>query len=150
MEKSIKVLNSLITVNNDRIEGYETASEATEERDLKTMFAQFISTSQKCRQELAKEINTLGGEVAEGTETKGKFFRAWMDLKVSFTNKDRKAILESCEYGEDKAKEAYNKALEDGLDHLSIAQQNMILAQRSSLKVNHDHVKSLRNALVNA
>ncbi len=48
--KAIEVLNSLITINNDRIEGYETASKETEEHDLKTLFAQFISTSRKCKQ----------------------------------------------------------------------------------------------------
>uniref|UniRef100_UPI0025C47882 YtxH domain-containing protein n=1 Tax=Marinilabilia sp. TaxID=2021252 RepID=UPI0025C47882 len=51
-EKAIEVLNSLITINNDRIEGYETASNETEEPDLKNLFAQFISTSQKCKKEL--------------------------------------------------------------------------------------------------
>jgi hypothetical protein len=31
IEKTVEVLNTLITINNDRIEGYETASEETEE-----------------------------------------------------------------------------------------------------------------------
>ncbi len=34
-QKAIEVLNSLITINNDRIEGYETASKGTKELDLK-------------------------------------------------------------------------------------------------------------------
>jgi len=46
-EKTIDVLNTLIQINNDRIEGYETASKETEEHDLKTMFAQFTKTSEK-------------------------------------------------------------------------------------------------------
>ena len=50
-ETTIAVLNTLITINNDRIEGYETASKETEEQDLKTLFAQFSSTSQKCKHE---------------------------------------------------------------------------------------------------
>lgn len=74
-DKTIEVLNSLITINTDRIEGYETATEETKEHDLKSMFSQFITTSQKCKQELVLEVNKLGGEVAEGTTTSGKFFR---------------------------------------------------------------------------
>ena len=35
-EKSIEILNSLIQINNDRIQGYETASKETEEVDLKS------------------------------------------------------------------------------------------------------------------
>jgi uncharacterized protein (TIGR02284 family) len=48
-EKTIDVLNTLITINNDRIEGYETAAKETEEHELKTVFAQFSATSQKCK-----------------------------------------------------------------------------------------------------
>lgn len=146
-EKTIDVLNSLVTINNDRIEGYETASEATEENDLKTLFSRFISTSQKCKQELAKEVTSLGGEVAEGTKNTGKFFRAWMDLKAALSGKERKAVLSSCEYGEDKALETYNDALENDLENLSMEQQSMIRDQKSVLKADHDHVKSLRDAL---
>lgn len=82
MEKEIEVLNTLITINNDRIEGYETASKETEELDLKNLFAQFIATSKKCKQELVKEVNMLGGKEVEGTTTSGNFFRAWMDVKA--------------------------------------------------------------------
>ena len=32
-EKTIEVLNTLITINNDRIEGYETAAKETDEQD---------------------------------------------------------------------------------------------------------------------
>ena len=78
-EKAVEVLNSLITINNDRIEGYETASKETDEHDLKSLFAQFISTSQKCKQELVLEVNKLGGGASEGTKTSGKFFGCgWM------------------------------------------------------------------------
>lgn len=149
-EKAIDVLNELITINNDRIEGYQTASEVTEEHDLKTLFAQFISTSQKCKQELVTEVSKMGGKKAEGTKTSGKFFRVWMDVKAALTGKDRKAIINSCEYGEDKARETYADALENELAHLSTEQKTMIIAQKALLKVDHDQVKTLRDSLVNA
>ncbi len=149
-DKTIEVLNSLITINNDRIEGYETASEATEEHELKTLFGKLISTSRKCRQELALEVNKLGGKAAEGTKTAGKFFRAWMDVKAALTSKDRKAILNSCEYGEDKAKDTYDEVLENELEHLSAKHQTMIIAQKSLLEADHHQVKALRDALVDA
>lgn len=146
--KTIDVLNKLITINNDRIEGYQTASEETEEQDLKTLFSNFIRNSQKFKTELEGEVNRLAGEVAEGTKTSGKFFRVWMDVKAALTGKDRKVILDSCEYGEDVAKGTYEKALKDDLAELSLEQQNMIRAQHSVIKADHDKVKSLRDALV--
>lgn len=146
-EKSIEVLNSLIIINNDRIEGYETASDASEESDLKTLFSQFIESSQKCRFELINQVNSLGGEVAEGTTISGKFFRAWMDVKAALSGKDRKAILNSCEFGEDSAQKTYNQAINNDFKFLTPGQQTMVNMQKDLLKADHDHVKSLRDAL---
>ncbi len=147
-EKTIGVLNTLITINNDRLEGYETASKETEEQDLKTLFEQFTSTSQKCKQELTNEISRLGGTAAEGTLTTGKFFRVWMDVKAALTGKDRKAILSSCEYGEDVAKDTYEKVLKNDLENLNAEQQAMIKAQHTLLKADHDSVKSMRDLVM--
>jgi uncharacterized protein (TIGR02284 family) len=149
-EKAITVLNTLITINNDRIEGYETATKETEEQDLKDMFAQFSATSEKCNTELKNEVSKLGGTPAEGTTVSGKFFRVWMDVKAALTRKDRKTILNSCEYGEDIAKETYQKALEDDLENLNTEQQNMIKAQHTLLVADHDKVKMMIDALVSA
>lgn len=149
-DKAIDALNSLITINNDRIEGYETASDVSEEQDLKTMFVKFISTSQNCKQELIKEVKAMGGEIAEGTKATGKFFRAWMDVKAALTGKDRKAILNSCENGEDKAQETYEDVIENKFKHLTTDQKNMVLAHKSILKGDRDHVKTMRDALVDA
>jgi uncharacterized protein (TIGR02284 family) len=149
-EETIDVLNTLITINNDRIEGYETASKETDEQDLITLFGQFITTSERCKQALKLEVNRLGGTPSEGTMISGKFFRVWMDVKAALTGKDRKAILNSCEYGEDMAKNTYEKALEDDLEHLSTEQQAMIQAQYTLIKADHDKVKYMRDALAAA
>jgi uncharacterized protein (TIGR02284 family) len=63
-KKEVDILNNLLTINNDRIEGYETAAKETEEQDLKSLFSQFSVTSTKCKQELANEVNRLGGPPA--------------------------------------------------------------------------------------
>jgi len=142
------VLNSLIIINNDRIEGYETASENTEENDLKTLFQSFTATSQKCKEELMTEVAKNGGEVAEGTMISGKFFRVWMDVKAALTGKDRKAILNSCEFGEDVAVDAYTRALRDHLKDVTSEQIVMLNDQYALIKADHDKVKALRDALI--
>ncbi len=149
-EKTIEVLNTLITINNDRIEGYETASKETEESDLKTLFTQFINTSIKCKTELVAEVIRMGGVPAEGTKVSGKFFRAWMDVKAALTGKDRKTILDSCEYGEDAAVGTYNKVLRDNLEDISAEQQTMFNIQHALIKADHDKVKFMRDSLVTA
>jgi uncharacterized protein (TIGR02284 family) len=149
-DKSIDVLNTLITINNDRIEGYETASKETDEQDLKALFDHFSETSRKCKEELVNEVKNLGGTIAEGTKTTGKFFRVWMDVKAALTGKDRKAILNSCEFGEDNAVDTYEKALADHDSVLTAQQQILVKQQLALIKADHDKVKSLRDALVEA
>ena len=146
-EKTIAVLNTLITINNDRIEGYETAAEDIEDQDLKTLFAAFSSTSKTCKQHLTDEVNRLGGTAAEGTLTAGKLHRVWMDVKAAITGKDRKAILGSCEYGEEFAKDTYEKALENDTENLTAEQQTMIKAQHTLLNADHDKIKSMQDLL---
>lgn len=147
-DKSIDMLNTLIEINNDRIEGYETASKETDETDLKTLFAQFIRTSQKCKQELVDEVHRLGGTPIEGTKTTGKFFRVWMDVKAALTGKDRKAIINSCEYGEDTAVDTYEKVLRNKLNDITAAQQSLVSTQHLLIKADHDKVKAMRDLLV--
>jgi uncharacterized protein (TIGR02284 family) len=147
-EKAIGVLNTLLEINNDRIKGYETASKETDEADLKTLFSQFTQTSQRCKTELVSEIKKLGGEPVEGTKTTGKFYRAWMDVKAALTGKDRKTILSSCEYGEDVAVDTYENEIKSHMEYLSNEQQNLIKSQSSSIKADHNKVRSLRDSLV--
>ena len=150
MEKTIEVLNTLITINNDRIEGYETASKETEEHDLKSFFAGLSSTSHHCNQELKAEVSKLGGVAAEGTLVSGKFFRVWMDVKAALTGKDRKTILNSCEYGEEVAGETYEDALRNNAEYLSAEQQGMIKTQRTLLIADLNKVKSAVDSLSEA
>lgn len=146
-EKIIEVLNTLIQINNDRFEGYDTAFKETEEQDLKALFSQFMLTSQKCKQQLVDEVNRLGGKPTESTRLTGKFFRVWMDVKAFITGKDRKAILGSCEYGENIAVETYQNVLNDDMENLRFDQQTMINAQHALIKADRDTVKAMHDEL---
>lgn len=146
--KSIDVLNSLITINNDRIQGYKTAIEETDEQDLKSMFSEFINHSEECKAELVNEVTKYGEKPDDGTRADGKIYRAWMDFKALVTGKDRKAILGSCEYGEDVAVNTYEKALKD--KDLSPAHATIVTSQLARIKADHDKVKSMRDATVDA
>jgi hypothetical protein len=48
------VLNTLITINNDRIEGYETATKETEEQDLKTLFGTIYFNKSQMQTRISK------------------------------------------------------------------------------------------------
>lgn len=147
-EKSINTLNNLLEINNDRIEGYNRAVKETDDTELKTLFTQFSETSFECKQQLTIEIKKLGGTPIQGTRTTGKLYRAWMDIKAALTNKDQKAILNSCEYGEDVAVKNYEDALKD--HPLGSALYGLIYNQYVMIKAEHDKIKARRDTLVDA
>lgn len=66
-----------------------------------------------------------------------------MDFKAAVTGKDRKAILNSCEYGEDVALQSYKDALDE--EDLGTTYKSLIESQRANIKKDHDRVKSLRD-----
>lgn len=145
-EKSIETLNNLLEINNDRIEGYKTAIKETEEADMKALFTDLAATSFKCKNELTAEILKLSGKPVEGTRNTGKLYRVWMDIKAALTGKSRKAILNSCEMGEDVAVKNYQDALKDYSVTSSL--YTLISQQYAAIKADHDKVKRLRD-LVN-
>lgn len=146
-KKTIIAFNSLIVINNDRIEGYKIASNEIEDDDLKLFFAELGQTSVECRKELSEEVERLGGIPDEGTRNCGKFFRAWMEVKAALTGNDRRAILNSCEYGEDIALETYKNVLIQEVHEINSVEQNLLNKQYALLKADHDKLKNVRKVL---
>jgi uncharacterized protein (TIGR02284 family) len=145
-ENLIEVLNDLIRINNDRIEGYQRAVDEAKDIDvdLRAVFNRMSDESRQYAAELTQEVVKLGGEPATGTTTSGKIYRVWMDVKATFSGKSRQAVLENCEFGEDAAQKAYNSALESDADMTTDIRQ-LITNQKSSLKTSHDVIKKYRD-----
>jgi uncharacterized protein (TIGR02284 family) len=145
-EKTAEVLNDLITINNDRIAGYERAENETSDKDsdLKALFRQMAAESRSYVTDLSKYVAAAGDTPSDKTMLSGKIYRAWMDVKATFSGKDRKAILASCEFGEDAAQKAYDSALSSDAE-LQTEVRQLIMDQKTSLKKSHDRIKALRD-----
>src|SRR5687768_1764310 len=146
-DKLVEVLNDLIEINNDRVNGYEKAAEETKDKDvdLQATFNSMADDSRKYAAELTREVRRLGGDPDGGTTYSGKLYRVWMDVKALFTGKDRQAILENCEFGEDAAQKAYKEALASDAE-MSAETRQLITDQQASLKNSHDIIKKYRDA----
>ena len=147
-EKLVEELNDLIEINNDRINGYEKAADESKDRDvdLQAIFHKMADESRGYKAELTEEVRRLGGDPeSTSTTNSGKLYRVWMDVKAIFTGKDRQAILENCEFGEDAAQKAYNMALASDAE-MSAETRNLITDQQSKLKTSHDLIKKYRDA----
>lgn len=148
-EDQIMVLNDLVKINNDRIEGYRKASKNFKDDNIEllSLFNRFAMESQDNKEELIEQIRRLGGTSDEGTTISGKIYRAWMDVKATFGGDDAKGILESCEGGEDAAKKAYQSALESG--YLDTQSHVIVTHQQQEQLQSHDKIKALREQFKN-
>lgn len=143
----VDILNDLIQINNDRIEGYERAANEikdTQHAEMKALFFKMAGESQSYKDELTEAVISLGGEPARDTTASGKLYRVWMDVKAAFSKDDLKAALESCEYGEDVALKAYQDALQSEVAWPSNISE-LVSKQRQSLRTSHDTIKQYRD-----
>ena len=68
-EETIDVLNTLITINNDRIEGYETAANETKEQDLKRLVESADPNDRKAAELVLNNSPLEAWKVLEKEET---------------------------------------------------------------------------------
>lgn len=143
-EKLIEVLSDLTKINNDRIAGYQKALAQTQDADLKALFQRMVDESETYVGQLNHELIQGGGKTETSSTTAGKIYRTWMDVKATFTGKDRHSILSSCEYGEDAAQRAYEEALSTDVP-MPYAVRELIVNQKGALKSSHDTIKTYRD-----
>jgi uncharacterized protein (TIGR02284 family) len=144
-KETIGILNDLIQIHNDRMQGYEKAARELHQdnEDLRELFNMMITESRKMKSSLVNEVQVLHGEAEQGTTTSGKIYRMWVDVKSMFSGHDRHGLLSNCEYGEDATQKAYRESLES--DFLPIYIRQLLYEQRQSLKTSHDEIKELRD-----
>lgn len=145
-EKILNILNDLVRINHDRVVGYEKAIDELKDSDadLKALFQRYITDSRQFGHELSSEVLRLDGDPADGTTNSGKIYRVWMDLKANISGKDRKTILDNCEFGEDAAQKAYDTALNSDVE-FEPSLRDLLIRQKTTLKTGHDEVKRLRD-----
>ena len=146
-EKTIEILNDLIQINNDRVLGYERAINELkdEDADLRTVFQSYATHSSLHVVELTEEVIKLGGTPDDGTTNSGKIYRAWMDVKATFTGSDRLTVLSNCEFSEDAAQKAYKNAIGEHFE-LTDDARTLVLRQKAELQTAHDIIKEARDA----
>ena len=135
--KSIAVLNTLIEINNDRIEAYETALNGMDEGHLKTKFSHCIQTSTICKEELSKEVDELVGIPFEKEEKSRTFYKARLGFKTMLKDKHRDAIS-LYNMGAGFAVETYKKVLRSNRRILSPKTWTMLNNQISLIMADHN------------
>ncbi len=140
-ENVVGVLNDLIKINIDRITGYEKAIKETPDHDteIKRLFERMADESRDYRSQLTEVVSTNGGDPADERTLPGKIYQVWMEIRSSVTTTDERTVLALCEFGEDAAQRAYEKALD--VKDLPSEIRHLLETQRSALKESHDTIK---------
>jgi uncharacterized protein (TIGR02284 family) len=92
--------------------------------------------------QLRQNLPTARQSPEEGSRGRGQIYRTWRDLRATFDGSDAKSALESCEYGEDAALRAYDKALDHDID---LPLRSLLIEQEKSLRLSHAEVRNFRD-----
>lgn len=138
-----KKLETLLIRTHDAEEGFKNAAENTDHLGLKAYFKTKSAQREVFADKLIEEIKLLGGNYKKGTSLKSDAHRAWMDLKVFFSNNDAEAMLEASITGEKKAIKDYEDAIYDSSTPPSIV--SILKQQLSEIKTGLNNIKTLES-----
>lgn len=142
-DKAVTVLNELIETAVDGENGFRTAAEDMKDSSIKQLFTSYSQQRAGIADELRREVRRLGGDPDKKGHVTGAIHRGWINLKAALTGHDTHAVLSEAERGEDVAKAAFQKALENA--DLPIETRQIVERQFMQVKEAHDHVRSLRD-----
>ena len=138
------LLNELIETLKEGQKGYAEAMTDVEDADLKETFKQLAVQRSGYINEIEDQMFKLDLHPDESTSVTSKVHRAFINLKGLVTGKDREAILNECERGEDYAVKVYQTALKG--EGMTSALQGIIEKQHQGVQAAHDKIKALRNS----
>jgi len=126
-QEIISDLRGLVNIVNDGKEGYASASEATDNLELKALFLKYSSQRAGYARELKDHMAKHGGDSEnEVGGFLGAIHRTWIDIKDALSSKQDQAILSAIETGEKAAIEKYDKVMGNFTKH----EDHIVLLQR--------------------
>ncbi|MDR6461972.1 PA2169 family four-helix-bundle protein [Chryseobacterium sediminis] len=143
-QQEISVLNDLLHITNDRIEGFEKVEGKVWEMypDVKDEYDHMISQSKIMKNELVNLITEKKGVPEDSPSIAGAVHRTWIDIKNSFTMGNLvESTLENVVFGEKAAIETYQNALGGG--NLSEKSNKIVAEQLRNLKSSYNQFKKI-------
>lgn len=139
--KTLEILRELIEVCKDGETGYAHAAGVTVDRKLKSYFQEQSLERARFVKNLKHAAESLGETPATSGSVAATLHRLWFEAKADLGLGDQ-SVLNSVEQGEDRAKQAYEKALQEDLP---AEIRGMIQQHAQSIFAAHDYVRDLRD-----
>ncbi|UZT98675.1 PA2169 family four-helix-bundle protein [Chryseobacterium fluminis] len=144
--ETVAVLNDLLQITNDRIEGFGKVEGKIWEMypDIKDEYDRMISQSKIMKNELIDLINEKGGTPQDSPSVAGALHRTWIDIKNSFTMGNREeSTLGNVVFGEQAAIDAYQNALDSG--DLCEKSTKIVAEQLHQLNISYNQFKKIED-----
>jgi len=147
-QRQLEILNNLIVINNDRIEGYNYAEKKINIPILKILFSRLTETSLNCRKELIGEVHKIGGKPQFGNVTSAQFFKAWLEVIAAVGKNDHGAILDSCVNEENAVIKSYESALNEEFENITTQHFHLFNRHCELIRSDHKKIENLRQVLL--
>ena len=148
-QEIVSDLKGLISIINDGKEGYQSASESTDNVELKAVFLKYVAERALYESELKAHL-AKHGAASDNDEggILGAIHRTWIDIKEALTDKSETALLGAVVTGEKAALAKYDSAVQDNQlheDHLNLltSQRNGIAEALKEIEVLEQKYKDL-------
>jgi uncharacterized protein (TIGR02284 family) len=142
-DEIVDTLNDLIQITEDSHEGYRKSAEDADEEDLKSLFNDFSAQRGAMVRDLQKHVAEQGGAPEASGTVLGGAHRFFVGLKSTVMGRDRTALLQEVERGENEAIRRYEQALDKELPtHLA----SVISQHLSRLQSDRDRIASMNKA----
>jgi len=105
-------LNGLVEVCCDGIAGYDEAARLARDLELRRLFERLAVERRNQAQDLAAEVERLGGTPRAVGTVRGTLHRGWLRARAPLTSLE---VLRECAFGERTALKRYDEALEGDL-----------------------------------
>jgi len=142
---TVKVLQELLDTCRDGENGFREAAEKLTDPEIKNFFIEQSGERARFARELEEEMRAFGAEIKpreqEGSMA-GAVHRGWINVKAALGGGDA-SILGAAETGEDNAKEAYEKAINNR--ELPASALEVVRRQFENIRSAHDRVKLWRD-----
>ena len=139
--ESLQVLNDLVRINKDRVEGYKRASYDTSVPDLKALFCNMADESRKNITVLTREAIAAQDNPINELTPIGWIYNVWLASQLKFVGDPNDSVLNSCEFVEMAALNAYKASkLSSFSSHLT----QLIGHQEQSLETSYNVIRAYR------
>jgi uncharacterized protein (TIGR02284 family) len=149
-EKPVTLFNTLVGINNNRIECYRFAGKETDTTTFRILFTRLVETSLICNEELVTEVYKLGGVPFSGTLGTGGFFQNWLKIHKALMDNNRRDLIAACAGAEEMVRKAYSDLLDQNNDVLNTFQMNILRGHLSLLAEDAQRVNNLQTLFVAA